>query len=835
MLNTTEFNPEKVDTLLLNGTDTWYTPEHYCPAFPIATAGDKKNRSETISFLATCIDKYQNESKAESIAPILDTETKNVFDGTKFVRLERPLNIKLIEGPNTSGNNTHEKIALAVASRLGADLEGKNIFNIGGHSRGAVEAILVAWELQRIKDAMQATDEATTHQQIFQIICGNPHEPGICSSAKKVREKLSEILLPICENADALNLIREKFRYKDENQFNPETSEIVVNLFLIDPVPGNAILRLGSMIGWTDPNMFKYPPIVRHVTKICCRNEDSACFDLLHTEPGTNTILSNHVMPGHHGTPTGNPFGNNGESLQSLGVQEDLHAEDAQLMTMYMAIDFFTRNGSLCKETNENPFPLSEKYNEYMKASAKERDQIRLETYWRIHKNIEAYNALNKTVYISLGWPWHESFDFPFEKTSKTRPMIKDAQNNKCSMGEVMPFNSRFFINQDHLKLFLQVHIGLDPNLLPDEQMSRLLENSEDPVYSKINDETGQDILPFIEEAINNNISALIQEYIKNNLDSTRKSNIIKTINTALNFEIPNDDFHYVRDLAETKSEEDRNYTNLGKIKNNLKKTLKTNLKLQIELQVKAYHDGLEDMIKGMHKYDSSTESLNQIIYVQALDKYQQLSTFANHLSELRSNIENSEDFKEILEEKINTVKDYATLLPPLIAKLLIEKGTELPVIDVDESGEANEICTKFYNQTKENYNCQTGGFAKLTKDYETLRVRLNQNTEDYETLRNRLNANKDNINQLKAIHTFKYCNMQILSGFIFAIGSLAVAAAFTVLALHALGVFASAGIGASGLAFLAFGIFTHRKHVKLEAFKESLAIIEPQQQATGL
>lgn len=834
----TEFNPRKVDALLFNGTDTYFQPSGYCLTYPTdRSTGYGNNRSETISFLATCITKPYVATPISETHPILDTKTQQVFNGAVKIDLEKPLDIKLIEGPDTRATNTHEKIALGVASRLGAILEGKNIFNIGGHSRGAVEAILVAWELQRIKDAMLTTNELSSPEEIWEIICGNPDEPGICASARNVRNELRKILVSIKDNRDLLEAIRQKFIYRDPHPFDYDTSEILVNLFLIDPVPGNDILKARGAIGWTDPHMFEYPALVRNVTKLCCKNEDSACFDLLHTKPGPNTIIRNHVMPGHHGTLTGNPFGNNGESLLSLGVADGLTAEDAQLMAMYMAIDFFTANGSMCK-ISPSEYPLTEKYNTYITANDEERARIRLETYQKIHRNIEAYNALNKTVYISIGWDWHEAFTFPYEKTTQTRPMIIDAQNNKSNMGAIMPFNSRFFINQDHLNLFLQVNLGLNPSLSPEGQLAHLLDASTTPIYAKINEETNPEIIAYIEEAISNTISSLVQEYIKNNLPEARKSQIIATINRTLSIEIPQDINHVKEE--ETKSETPvANYTNLGKIKDNLRKNLEDNLIQQIELQVQAYHDSLENMIRGMHKYDAATASLNSIIYIEALDKFQQLKYFTDNLSALSENIEHHPEFKQNIQEKVSTIKDYAIILPNLIANILVEKNITLPKIDIiSDSTEERRIAILFYKLTNDSYNCltdkHTEEIQELFGSILELRNKIYDDSESMLKLRNKIDVDKRAINEFVENYTYKYCNMQVLSGFILAIGSLAVAAAFTVLALHALGIFASAGVGASGLAIIAIGIFANRKHAKLEAFSETIDILnseEPSQQ----
>ncbi len=174
-------------TLFLLGTDT-----QFCPG-PLANNYDK---AETLSFAATLI------AANDSTYPIND------------VIQYRNGNTAVINGPTTLGSEVGQRIMLGLHVLLEAIGRGKTEINVSGHSRGAVEAILLVNILSLIQD--NASIEET-------IKCA---EEFCFYRPTEIPE------------------LRATFEALNWDAIKTEIKKVTVAVFNIDPVPGGDFLWL---------------------------------------------------------------------------------------------------------------------------------------------------------------------------------------------------------------------------------------------------------------------------------------------------------------------------------------------------------------------------------------------------------------------------------------------------------------------------------------------------------------------------------------------------------------------------------------------------------------
>ena len=657
-----KFDPIKVVSVFFNGTDTIPQPTGYLTDFyNTADIDDRSNgRSETISYVAYCVEPvyapefmYAGFDLLTQHCPELRTYTilekdvrEDPYYGPKIAAGSLKLNeelpnpkCRIIEGPNTLATNVHKKIAKGVVSILGSILNGKNIINLAGHSRGGVIPNEVAHELQRIKEAMCENPAETSTDILIKLICGDTREPGVENVELKVRNELTRIIKQLQDNISGtefnrfLTTIRDKFAIQDGYHANCE--EIWIEcLIQADPVSGNTVLGAPG-IGWVTPRMFKYPAIVRNAYVLRCANEDSACFDSTYaTRTAEHTYVEQYLIPGHHGTLTGNEFGNNGETLeeiqrdlaritepQELEEYSGLHTRDAQYLALYIIVGRLEEHGT--KFSLEIlDCPLRPKFTEYLTAPATTEDgnisrkQLEYNCYNQIMKNYKAYQLLNHTVYIKLGWRWHEAFEGAnYHLTTKTRPVIVDANYNKTSLGELIRFKSKYFYNWQHLQLFMQLELGINPYIAPEVQLDKILSFDQE-LQTILNGE--DNATEAIQAAIQSIVASLALTYISNNLSEDRKQAIIDVINKTLWLTIPDDTNHYEVDASISSSSSEvfvtlGQPTNLDKLKHSLLESLNTHIIQQISVQIEEQKANIENLFKDIEKARNPEAERNRI------------------------------------------------------------------------------------------------------------------------------------------------------------------------------------------------------------------------------
>lgn len=615
----------KTATLTMQGTCTRYQPTGYLSHYLTNRLAEEPslNQSETLSFLVACMKKPRlPESLPISTdamnaliekCPAFKTTTTHIStDGDSEVILSDPLNTRLIEGPDFFGRLVYKKIAEGTASLLGSILEGRNNLNIQGHSRGGIEALLIAHELDRIKQTLRNnnTIDAT---DLYAILCNSP--------ISQIKKELEQLLDPIKADSDTLNAIATAFRDTKTN------NNIRVNLCLADPVPGNGVAYQHYM-DWHDARYFTIPPIVRHAQITLCENEDSAGFDpvLPIVQDKTFTTLTACRIPGHHGTLMGNPLGNNGETLASLGVAEGT-AADVQIVTLYEHYDFLEANGASFMAQRNKSYPLTEIYNTYYHANKKERASLRLNAYDRIKANQHVYSALNSTVYS-----WHTTFSYPYAQPSNTRQVMHDGIIS--GLTTLIPFQSDHFVNAQHVKLFLMVHLGIESSHSLPLQIVTLLTGLDNPVeQTRLIHALGEqgENLAIVQDSIQATVSKFIQLYLENNLDSETKRQTLFAINKALSLTI------VPLGTPDDEPVETQTLTIPEQLKAQLKNHLHDYLLDMIKKQIDAHLRDLTSMVLSMQTRDESVAE-NKFFH-NSLLKYQQFKTFKVHLSDLQQTI----------------------------------------------------------------------------------------------------------------------------------------------------------------------------------------------------
>ena len=646
-----KFPPERVASVGINGTDTVCQPKGNVSKFYEDGEGSSEGSSETISFVASCIEPSYNadlgyrgfdELVAHCSELRLHTDIQeDIIDDPyygpqitsgklKFARdIDNP-KVRLIEGPETTAVNVYKKIAKGVVTIIGSVINGKNIINLFGHSRGAVIAVEIPHELHRIKEAMYANRTESNSKALIRLICGNPHDNKIDKGEVEIRRELRTIFRKLEKKLSQEELnrfvvaIRDSFAIRDD--FNPNCREVWVEcLIQVDPVSGNSVLGL-PFIGWVTPRMFKYSPIIRNVYTLMCANEDTACFDLTYTTAECDyTNVERFLLPGHHGTVTGNEFGNNGETLEEIRRErakitesdevakyEGLHTRDAQYMALYLIVEHLRAHGTEFTRVARQDYPLSEKYNPYMQAllaadNGDGKERIQYEAYQEIMRNLKAYKLLNHTTYINTGWDWHESMDSPYHETTKTRPVMLDDQYHKTSLGELVTFRSQLFYNWHHLKLFMKLVLSFDQSIEPEKQLANLLRFSE-YLQHKLDDEDS--VIKEVQDAIQTTVLSLVSTYITNNLTADRKQEIILLINKTLQITIPKDEIHYTTNYEEAVATsmdsvveiDNKRLTNLGLLKQSLISDLHDRIYQQVYEKVQEQKSNLKKLIADIRK-----------------------------------------------------------------------------------------------------------------------------------------------------------------------------------------------------------------------------------------
>lgn len=304
-----------VFTVALLGTDTNYTPTPNPDA--------RSYFGETLSIVADTI--------AQDAKINIDPITR-AGGGDKAV---------VIEGPDTLGYEVGQRISRAVISILNAVMRGETNIKIIAHSRGAVEAILVAHELQRIQKLFSDKKPPTLEQ--------------LTDSEDRTNRKLAiDYSTYYAMNRD--ELLVSEFREVHEKLTAPSLkvkatlAKLQFDIFNIDPVPGgnSAVGNIFPTL-WYDKRYFIIPSNVRSYEQCVFRHENSRSFKaIIPKAESENTQVNLFDLPGHHGTGSGNIYDHDATTsmVAKLGTPEEARRKTGHVQElMILKIVDFLRQG----------------------------------------------------------------------------------------------------------------------------------------------------------------------------------------------------------------------------------------------------------------------------------------------------------------------------------------------------------------------------------------------------------------------------------------------------------------------------------------------------------
>lgn len=247
-------------SLFMLGTETDYTPRPTLN-YPFG---------ETLSVLATLID---------------GALKKGEFAKEQAYYFESP-HAALFNGPNFSGSNVNDIILRALNRALDAISKGESIINIIGHSRGGCISLLIAHYLKFIQQ------ECENGKTVIEIIKLLENEENVANTSHLFK---------------SLNIVTTKLRGMNLSNLK----NIKINLFTLDPVPGNPIhitenssgvlKRIAQNTNWYNKHFFKLPPI-NNCTSLYYQDETSVGFcPIVFKIPESQGQYQLDSIPGHHG------------------------------------------------------------------------------------------------------------------------------------------------------------------------------------------------------------------------------------------------------------------------------------------------------------------------------------------------------------------------------------------------------------------------------------------------------------------------------------------------------------------------------------------------------
>ncbi|KTC68357.1 hypothetical protein Lbir_2959 [Legionella birminghamensis] len=396
-------------SITLLGTDTEHTPDkdQYYP------------RGETLSFISNLV-------KGEALDSPFDDKVEHLSSKSQI----------LIDGPTTLGTEVGDRIARAMIAALDAISRGEKQINISAHSRGAVEAILVAHELERIQNLFKQT----------------PPPADMVAEIKKS-------VCPYTRAALETPALSERLNKLSLNNTGEHIADVKVAMFTIDPVPGGRYH--GAPVAWVDERFYRVPSIVSHYEQYVYQNERTRCFKaIVPACDSAATVFNLTSLPGHHGTGSGNA---RDQQFREVPAEKGstTHVQD---LVAFKLLDFLKRNGtefksaaeiadsSISAELKELVLPLlalKEEPEKYKIAL----DEQYLRLYDEILRNREAYRHFDNTGYAVLGQ--EQGFWALFGLKKNDRMIHYQAHNDTFLNTVVSATVGKNFLNHEHARLFL--------------------------------------------------------------------------------------------------------------------------------------------------------------------------------------------------------------------------------------------------------------------------------------------------------------------------------------------------------------------------------------------
>lgn len=804
--------------LTLLGTNTKYEPTWERNGLP---------GNETLSFISSHVGRASIE---DSITPV------NELLSDDYASYRAP-GVTVIDGPKTDGSNVYEKIASGVYELLTAIQGGEFQLNLIGHSRGAVECIVVSHELQRIQDTIKLHEGQLSEEQLLEIFCNSP-----CVKTKDNLQRLLS-LKPI-----PIDSFEQRFKCE---------GAIRLSIFALDPVPGveHETAFSGLRIWWKDSRHYQVPSIVKDYRQIIMQDETSIGFrgivPMAQDPSVTQYKLLN--MPGHHGTASGNPFD---QLEQDSFISTADKTRDCQIITMAQVYDHLERNGIIFKSREGESF-LSEYYNLYKAGNFIARRQFKCLHYRNMNENLKFYAEFRNTYYTGQEDQKDRLIAKIFDyKVDDDRKLYKHNKLDEATrLRSIISYGQAGYINEEHTML----EYGLTLNFQDEPQNPEIY--LEEFIASRRSNITNisraarsdSPILTDISNGVISLIKALTETYLINGLHTERKNKILAVLSS-------------LKDLQHKEPD--------------LYSSISTQMRQWIDAQVKSHFDDLSDLVFELDVISEGD------VYAIAYNKYEQFLSAATNLQEIVDVVfDKSLPIKAVFDKQVKKFRFYAKGVERFCAEAMLRLELDIPALNSDDSPDKlkfakniSSLLSGLSGRLAENNDSLLKKISELETTLE-LEKGLEQNSTDINNeckrleeqanileqqnrnilnqlelkiaennrLQEQLEAQKLQVSQLptdtskvnacnKHIqrapkpnpNNFSGISLQIIGGFAAVVGIAAVSVALVFwlekveLLTHAVEI----GIGVCGTALTAYGFYNFRVGVKRESLDSKLPTI---------
>ncbi|RAP37006.1 hypothetical protein B1207_06135 [Legionella quinlivanii] len=361
----------------------------------------------------------------------------------------------LIDGPTTLGTEVGDRIARGVLAMIDALSRGEKDFAIAAHSRGAVQGILSAHEMERIQNLFKQDPlPANLIDEIKKSPC--PYTRAAFNTTQ-LSERLGKINL---ENV------------------GKHIQDAKISMFTIDPVPGGRYH--GAPVAWVDPRFYRIPAIVKHYEQYVYQNERTRCFKaIVPACDSPDTVFKLTSLPGHHGTGSGNA---KDQQFREVPKEKGVTTHVQDLLVLKL-LDFYRRNNVEFKsDTDLKDAPISEEMKELISPLLALRNdpakyKARLEkeylaAYSEIVKNREAYKHFDNTGYAVLGQ--EQGIWALFGLNKNDRIIHYQGHNDTFLSTVVSEAMGENFLNYEHAQLYLNDLLKLGE----DSTLAAMIENA---------------------------------------------------------------------------------------------------------------------------------------------------------------------------------------------------------------------------------------------------------------------------------------------------------------------------------------------------------------------
>ena len=788
-------------------------------------------RGETLSFIASVM------NRREKVEPNITHQAE------EQAVIERP---QVVEGPETFGTDIGIKIRDGLLKLVAEIAKGETELNIVAHSRGAVESILIANELERLRSIVDNSETDPTRTLDYQSLIDSP-----CPYTKKAF--VSFFKAP--HNQALLNTQLAELSNKIKS--------VALNLFNIDPVPGDDdnIIALGANfpltdmrlrgLSWKDPRFFNIPPIVKHYVVCIKENEHTRLFKpiIAKAQDPAQTKFELFTLPGHHGTASGSPY----DQTQAKSITDPTFDKryDVQNIMICKIANFLLEHGESFQEATDKNKELQSILSKHLSLDTVEkREENLLNYYEEIYKNWDEYKLFNTTAYgsaVMLNHSVHNTFSIDAWRNGVDRQykrIVHCHSHNDSYLSDHVSAPSDRFINTEHANLFMKIRLsktlGKVSATPPTQRFCNFiqqiaLQDNESTNEIRTNilaaaKQTNSGSSSIFKDAFQTIISSIASEYLQGKLTEEDKLSIIESLRTLAKYnqhherteDAPDGDFAVVRQELSTFSPDWILF--VQKLTGSFAMTLDQILNERLNTfnaEFQQIHEHFQQINIELSTSDEHNiieiKHLLILLYNKTSLMNIDVKAFHSNVSllnkEMENNLEETHQFSTTCEQ----LKDLITLSNSKLSDVLKDKfnmdtnNTTLPLIEIFTTSDEQETSSEEANDHSSS-RCTSSG-----DDLSSLEHTNNEKTIELNTTQSgdlnaliEIEASSLNVTTLDFSQTIDTnISMQILGGFIATLGVAAIAIAFTILNAATLGI-PGVALAVSGvvMTLMGYGIF---------------------------